>query len=101
MVRIRPKDSALISRLLGLPNRYFTATDLEKILLDLCHNPRLEKNGVGKGAGRISALKRDLFFGYVLENGSYVATPEKALLDAIPTFITKCKNFCRIMVASF
>src|ERR1700682_6019810 len=32
MVRIRPQDSALISRLLGLPKPYFTATDLEKIL---------------------------------------------------------------------
>ncbi len=32
MARIRPKDSALISKLLALPKPYFTATDLEKIL---------------------------------------------------------------------
>lgn len=28
-------------------------------------------------------LKTDLFFGYVLENGKYIATPEKALLDEL------------------
>jgi hypothetical protein len=28
-------------------------------------------------------LKRDLFFGYTLEDGKYIATPEKALLDEL------------------
>ena len=28
-------------------------------------------------------LKKDLFFGYVMDNGMYVAEPEKALLDQL------------------
>lgn len=32
MARIRPKDSELITKLMGFPKPYFTVTDLEKIL---------------------------------------------------------------------
>ncbi len=151
MARIRPKDSALISKLLVLPKPYFTATDLEKILglpraslyvtltrlvqagvlarlrknvyklaiapaesekaaselyfpSYLSFESALAKYGIlsqipytltfatTRASKKIALadtqieyrhLKRDLFFGYVLENGIYIAAPEKALLDEL------------------
>ncbi len=151
MARIRPKDSALISRLLSLPKPYFTATDLEKILglpraslyvtltrlvqagvlarlrknvyklaiaptesekaaselyfpSYLSFESALSKHGIlsqipytltfattrpskkmvlGNVQVEYRRMKRDLFFGYGMENGIYIASPEKALLDEL------------------
>ena len=151
MVRVRPKNAELISKLSSFPKPYFTVTDLEKILrlpraslyvtltrlVQAGMLVRLRKNMYKlafapthreKAANELyfpsylsfeSALskygilsqipftltfvttrpsrkivlenvqveyrhlKRDLFFGYVLENGIYLALPEKALLDEL------------------
>lgn len=151
MVRIRPKDPELISKLRDFNKSYFTVADLEKILglkresLYVALS-RLVKSGVlvrlrknayklfiehhdlektanelyfpsylsfesalsrygilsqipytltfatTRPAKRIFLrdtevvyrhLKRNLFFGYTLENGKYIATLEKALLDEL------------------
>lgn len=151
MVRVRPKNAELISKLSSLPKPYFTVTDLEKILRlpraslyvtltrlvqagmlvrlrknmyklafapthgekaanelyfpsYLSFESALSKHGIlsqipytltfatTRPSKKIILentqieyrhLKRDLFFGYALENGIYVATPEKALLDEL------------------
>lgn len=151
MVRVRPKNAELISKLSSFPKPYFTVTDLEKILrlpraslyvtltrlVQAGMLVRLRKNMYKlafapthseKAANELyfpsylsfeSALskygilsqipytltfattrptknivlentpveyrhmKHDLFFGYVLENGIYIALPEKALLDEL------------------
>lgn len=151
MVRVRPKNAELISKLSSFPKPYFTVTDLGKILrlpraslyvtltrlVQAGMLVRLRKNMYKpaftpthseKAANELyfpsylsfeSALskygilsqipytltfattrptknivlentpveyrhlKRDLFFGYVLENGIYIALPEKALLDEL------------------
>jgi len=151
MVRIRPKDPELITKLKGFNKPYFTVADLEKvlglkraslyvalsrlvkagILVRLRKNtyklfidyPDLEKmanelyfpsylsfESALARCGILSQipytltfatsrptkkiflrdtavvyrhLRRDLFFGYTLENGKYVAVPEKALLDEL------------------
>lgn len=149
MERIKPKDMALIQRLLSLDKPYFSPADLEKVLgqkrpaLYVTLN-RLVKYGVlvrlGQGVYQIALratdlprianqlvypsylsfesalsrygilsqvpyvltfatsqrsrrltlekrlvefrqLKSELFFGYTLQGGLYVAEPEKALLD--------------------
>ena len=151
MERMKPKDVALIQRLLSLDKPYFSPADLEKILgqkrpaLYVTLN-RLVKYGVlvrlrrgvyqvalrapdlarianqlvypsylsfesalsrygilsqvpyaltfatphrsrrltlGDTVVEFHQLKRELFFGYTLEGGLYVAEPEKALLDQL------------------
>lgn len=151
MVRIRPKDAALISRLMGLRKSYFTVADFERILglgrdslyvtlnrlvksgmlvrlrknvytvftepvdaerianewyfpcylsfesalsrygilsqipytLTFATSRSSKKMDVGDFEVEFRHLKGDLFFGYVLENGKNIATPEKALLDEL------------------
>jgi len=151
MVRIRPKDTELISKLMALRKSYFTVADLGRILgiggdsLYVTLN-RLAKSGLllrlkknayivfteSPDAEKIANelyfpcylsfesalskhgilsqlpytltfattrpskkmkirnfevefrhLKNELFFGYTLENGKNIATPEKALLDEL------------------
>lgn len=41
------------------------------------------KMRVGNSEVEYSHLKEDLFFGYKIENGKYIAEPEKALLDQL------------------
>lgn len=151
MERVKPKDLALLQRLLSLNKPYFSVGDLEKILNQ--HRPalyvtlnRLVKYGVlvrlRRGAYQVALrtpdparianqlvypsylsfesalsrygilsqvpyalafatprrsrrmtlgdtvvefhqLKDELFFGYTLDDGLYVAEPEKALLDQL------------------
>lgn len=151
MERVKPKDMALVQRLLSLGKPYFSPADLEKVLgqkrpaLYVTLN-RLRKYGVlvrlrqgvyqvalraadlprianqlvypsslsfesalsrygilsqvpyaltfatphrsrrltlGDTGVEFHQLKRELFFGYALEDGLYVAEPEKAFLDQL------------------
>lgn len=151
MERMKPKDIALVKRLLSLNKPYFSPADLEKILgqkrpalyvtlnrlvrygvlvrlrqgvyqvaLRAADLPRianqlvypsylsfesaLSRYGIlsqvpyaltfatphrsrrltlGDTAVEFRQLKRELFFGYKLESGLYVAEPEKAFLDQL------------------
>ncbi len=150
-IRIRPKDTDLIKKLMELDKSYFTVSDLEKVLglkreSLLVALTRLTKSGVlvrmkrgvyrtftayqnlekigselyfpsyisfetalshygilsqmpytvtfatqraskkiavGDSEIEYSHIKKDLFFGYILENGIYIADIEKALLDQL------------------
>jgi predicted transcriptional regulator of viral defense system len=151
MERMKPKDMALVHRLLSLDKPYFSPADLEKVLgqkrpalyvtlnrlvrygvlvrlrrgvyqvalraADLARianqlvypsylsfESALSRYGIlsqvpyamtfatthrsrsltlGDTVAEFRQLKRDLFFGYMLEGGLYVAEPEKALLDQL------------------
>jgi len=151
MERMKPKDMALVQRLLSLDKPYFSPADLEKLLgqkrpalyvtlnrlvrygvlvrlrqgvyqvaLRAADLPRianqlvypsylsfespLSRYGIlsqvpyvltfatvhrsrdltlGDTVVEFHQLKRDLFFGYMLAGGLYVAEPEKALLDQL------------------
>jgi predicted transcriptional regulator of viral defense system len=151
MERMKPKDMALVQRLLSLDKPYFSPADLEKLLgqkrpalyvtlnrlvrygvlvrlrqgvyqvtLRVADLPRianqlvypsylsfesaLSRYGIlsqvpyvltfatthrsrgltlGDTMVEFRQLKRDLFFGYMMEGGLYVAEPEKALLDQL------------------
>jgi len=151
MERMKPKDIALVQRLLSLDKPYFSPADLEKLLgqkrpalyvtlnrlvrygvlvrlrqgvyqvaLRAADLPRianqlvypsylsfesaLSRYGIlsqvpyvltfatvhrsrdltlGDTVVEFHQLKRDLFFGYMLAGGLYVAEPEKALLDQL------------------
>ncbi len=151
MDRIKPKDLALVQKLLNLNKPYFSPADLEKVLEQkrpalyvtlnrlvkygvlvrlrrgvyqvalrspdlacianqlvypsyLSFESALSRHGIlsqvpyaltfatthrsqrmvlGETEVEFRQLKRDLFFGYTLAQGLYVAEPEKALLDQL------------------
>ncbi|RLC90270.1 MAG: hypothetical protein DRI37_01875 [Chloroflexi bacterium] len=151
MDRIKPKDLALVQKLLNLNKPYFSPADLEKVLeqkrpalyvtlnrlvkygvlvrlrrgvyqvalrspdlacianqlvypsylsfesalsrhgilsqvpytLTFATTHRSQRMALGETEVEFRQLKRDLFFGYTLALGLYVAEPEKALLDQL------------------
>lgn len=151
MERIKPKDMALIQRLLNLNKPYFSPADLEKVLgqsrpalyvtlnrlvkygvlvrlgqgvyqaslraadlprianqlvypsylsfesvlsrygilsqvpyiLTFATSQRSRRLALGDSVVEFHQLKQELFFGYTLQSGLYVAEPEKALLDQL------------------
>lgn len=44
---------------------------------------RSKKMTISNTEAEFTQIKKDLYFGYVLENGIYIAEPEKALLDQL------------------
>lgn len=44
---------------------------------------RSKKMTIGNTEAEFTQIKKDLYFGYILENGIYIAEPEKALLDQL------------------
>lgn len=151
MDRIKPKDLALVQKLLNLNKPYFSPADLEKVLeqkrpalyvtlnrlvkygvlvrlrrgvyqvalrspdlacianqlvypsylsfesalsrhgilsqipyvLTFAATHRSQRMALGETEVEFHQLKRELFFGYTLTQGLYVAEPEKALLDQL------------------
>jgi predicted transcriptional regulator of viral defense system len=151
MDRIKPKDLALVQKLLNLNKPYFSPADLEKVLeqkrpalyvtlnrlvkygvlvrlrqgvyqvalrspdlacianqlvypsylsfesalsrhgilsqvpyaLTFATTHRSQRMALGETEVEFRQLKRELFFGYTLTQGLYVAEPEKALLDQL------------------
>ena len=88
---LRPADVPRIANLLYMPSYLSFESALARygILSQIPYavtfatTRRSKRMTLGGTAVEFHQLRRDLFFGYTLENGLYVAEPEKALLDEL------------------
>ena len=88
---LRPADVPRIANLLYMPSylSFESALARHGILSQIPYavtfatTRRPKRMTLGGTAVEFHQLRRDLFFGYTLENGLYVAEPEKALLDEL------------------
>lgn len=88
---LRPADVPRIANLLYMPSYLSFESALARygILSQIPYavtfatTRRSKRMTLGGTAVEFHQLRRDLFFGYSLENGLYVAEPEKALLDEL------------------
>jgi len=90
-VTLRTPDLARIANQLVYPSYLSFESALSRYgilsqvpyVLTFATSQRSRRINLGETEVAFRQLKRELFFGYILEHGLYVAEPEKALLDQL------------------
>lgn len=69
--------------LMSAMDYYQITTQLQQDFIESIAIKRTKKIEIEKNTFNYSKIKRELYFGFVKENDFFIATPEKAFLDAI------------------